>query len=85
VNYQFPLASAMDTAFPTAGVNSYFDFSLVSISVTAAETGTLTTNTGWTLVGSMVVAANSAATAQSAGRFRARKTATGAWSLYRIG
>jgi len=85
VNYQLPLATDMDTAFPTSGVNSSFDFSLVSISTNATETGTLTTNTGWSLVGNMTVQANSAATTQSAGRFRARKTATGAWTVYRIG
>lgn len=85
VNYQLPLASAMDAAFPTAGVNSSFDFSLVSISTVSAETATLTTNTGWTLVGNMVTAANSAATSNSASRFRARKTAAATWTLYRIG
>jgi hypothetical protein len=84
VNYQLPLATAMDTAFPSAGVNSCFDFSLVSISTVVAEDATITTNTGWALVGNMTVASNAAATDQSAGRFRARKTGTGAWSLYRI-
>lgn len=84
VNYQLPTAASLDTALASAGVNASFDFSLVSISTNVAETATLTTNTGWTLVGNMTIAANSAATAQSAARFRARKTATGAWTLYRI-
>lgn len=84
VNYQLPDAADLDTALPTAGVNSCFDFTLVSISTVAAEDATITTNNGWTLVGSMVVASNAAATDKSAGRFRARKTGTAAWSLYRL-
>jgi len=41
---------------------------------------TLTTNTGWTLVGLMTVVA----TAGTAQMFRARKTGDGTWTLYRI-
>jgi hypothetical protein len=41
---------------------------------------TLTTNTGWTLVGLMTVAA----TAGTSQMFRARKTGSGTWTLYRI-
>lgn len=81
---QLPLATALDTALPEAGVNDAFDFSVINISTTAAESASITTNTGWTLVGDMDVAANSAATTKSAGRFRARKTAAGAWTLYRL-
>lgn len=84
VNYQLPDAADLDTALPTAGVNSCFDFTLVSISTNANEDATITTNNGWSLVGSMVVASNAAATDKSAGRFRARKTGTAAWSLYRL-
>ena len=81
---QLPLATAMDTALPTSGANDAFDFSLINISTNAAEAASLTTNTGWTLVGDMDVAANNAITTKSAGRFRARKTAAGAWTLYRL-
>ena len=81
---QLPLASAMDTALPTAAAGDAFDFSVINISTNAAESASLTTNTGWTLVGDMDVSANSAATTKSAGRFRARKTGTGAWTLYRL-
>jgi hypothetical protein len=83
---QLPLASALDTALPQAVVNSSFDFSVTNLSVAAGETASITTNTGWTLVGSMSIdieTASSGAT-PSAGRFRARKTGTAAWSLYRI-
>jgi len=81
---QLPLATAMDTALPNSVANDAFDFSVVNISAVAAESASITTNTGWTLVGDMDVAANSAATTKSAGRFRARKTAAGAWTLYRL-
>jgi hypothetical protein len=81
---QLPAASAMDTALPTSVAGDSFDFSVINISTVAAESASLTTNTGWTLVGDMDVAANNAATTKSAGRFRARKTGTAAWVLYRL-
>lgn len=70
-----PLAAAMDTLFGFVA-NDAFDFSVVDTGGAAAIT--MTTNTGWTLVGSMVVAQS------TSGRFRARKTAAGAWTLYRL-
>jgi len=79
-----PLATAMDTAMPDAAAGDAFDFSLINISTTDAEDATLITNTGWTLVGNMEVQAASALTLNTSGRFRARKTGTGAWSLYRV-
>lgn len=81
---QLPLATAMDTALPTSVAGDAFDFSVINISATAAESASITTNTGWTLVGDMDIQANSAATTKSAGRFRARKTGAGAWTLYRL-
>lgn len=83
---QLPLATAMDTALPAFGANSSFDFSVINISTVDAEDASLTTNTGWTLVGNMDIPAYSAAgSLNSSGRFRARRTAAGAWTLYRIG
>lgn len=81
---QLPLATAMDTAIPYAVAGTSFDFSVINISTVAAEDASVTTNTGWTLVGNMDIASNAAATDKSAGRFRARKTGAGAWVLYRI-
>lgn len=81
---QLPLATAMDTALPDSAAGDSFDFSVINISTNAAETGSVTTNTGWTLVGNMLLAANTAVTDISQGRFRARKTGAGAWTLYRI-
>lgn len=77
-----PLATAMDTALPNTLTNGSFDFSVVNTSSTAANTDTMTTNTGWTLVGNMVL--TPATTGGVSARFRARKTAAGAWVLYRL-
>jgi hypothetical protein len=79
INVQLPLATAMDTALPTSGAGDAFDFSVISIAG-STNLPTITTNTGWTLVGSMIFTS----VAGNAGRFRARKTAAGAWTLYRL-
>lgn len=68
----------------SAGDDDAFDFTVINISTNAAETATIVTNTGWTLVGSMVIQANSAAGTASSAQFRARRTASAAWTLYRI-
>lgn len=82
---QLPLATAMDTALPNSIADDCFDFSVINTSTVDAEDASITTNTGWTLVGSMDVPAYSAAgSLNSSGRFRARKTAAGAWTLYRL-
>lgn len=74
-NLQLPLATDLDAALPNAPNNASHDFSVIAL---GAGTATITTNTGWTLVGSMAVATT------VSGRFRARKTAAGAWTLYRL-
>jgi hypothetical protein len=60
----------------SAKVNSSFDFSLVNIGGT--NTVSLAVGTGWTLVGTVTVAANVSST------WRARKTGDGAWTAYRL-
>lgn len=70
-----PLATAMDTANPSSIATTSIDFSVIA---TGANAVTMTTNTGWTLVGTMVVATT------TSGLFRATKTGTGAWTLYRL-
>lgn len=90
-NYTLPLATDLETAFAAAvpgGVlanNDSFDFTLINISAVAAEDITIVTNTGWTLVGNMVVESNEA-TAQKGpvGTFRARRTAANTFTLYRV-
>ena len=77
-----PLATALDTAIPDAVAGDSFDFSVINTSGTPADTFTIGTASGWTLVGSMVV--TPVTTVGASGRFRAAKTAAGAWTLFRL-
>lgn len=79
-----PLATAMDSYYTGIFPSSAFDFYVINISTVAAEDADIGTNTGWTLVGDMNIEANDAARARSSAKFRARKTGTGAWTLYRL-
>jgi hypothetical protein len=82
---QLPLAADMDTALPAFAAGDAFDFSVINTSTVDAEDASVTTNTGWTLVGNMDVHAYSAAGSLNASaRFRARKTGSAAWTLYRL-
>lgn len=82
---QLPLASSMDTDFATLTTDDSIDVSIINISTVDAEDASITTNTGWTLVGSMDFHAYSAAgSLNSSGVLRLRKTGTGAWTAYRI-
>lgn len=78
-----PLATALDTAIPDAAAGDSFDFSVINTSATPANTFTVGTAAGWTLVGNMIVAGLAAGNGTS-GRFRAAKTAAGAWTLFRL-
>ena len=77
-----PLATAMDTSLPSAEVNWSIDFAVINTSSTGANIDTMTTNTGWTLVGNMVI--TPLATGGTSARFRATRRGTGAWTLYRL-
>ncbi|HEY8838135.1 MAG TPA: hypothetical protein VIO16_10760 [Dehalococcoidia bacterium] len=77
-----PLATAMDTGLPSAEVNWSIDFAVINTASTGTDTDTMTTNTGWTLVGNMVI--TPLTTGGTSARFRARRTGTGAWTLYRL-
>lgn len=83
VDLQLPLATAMDGLVVNPRTGLSFDFHVVNLSTTSSDDATITTNTGWTLVQSMVVYANDAGTARSVGTFRAQKTGAG-WTLTRI-
>ena len=81
-SYTLPTVAALETALPNSdkpGIS--FDFSVVNVDGSGSGVITLVTNTGWTLVGLMTVVA----TAGTAQMFRARKSAVGTWTLYRIG
>lgn len=70
-----PTAADMDAGVPSVVVNnSEFAFSIIN---TGSATATVVAGTGWTTVGALTVAAG------ASGRFSARKTGTGAWTLYR--
>jgi hypothetical protein len=70
---QLPTCANLDALVSSAKPNSSFLFSVIALGAGGA---TLTTNTGWTLVGvAKVTAAN---------RYVARKTADGAWTLYQV-
>jgi hypothetical protein len=80
--YQLPTVTVLEAGIPSAAaVGESFDFSVMNVDGTGTGVITLTTNTGWTLVGLMTVVA----TAGTSQMFRARKTGSGTWSLYRIG
>jgi hypothetical protein len=80
-SYQLPTVATLEADVSSAKIGSTFDFSVINVDGSSSGVISLTTNTGWTLVGLMTVVA----TAGTAQAFRARKTADGAWTLYRIG
>ena len=80
VSYQLPTCADLDALVSSAKPNSSFDFSVINVDGNTSGVITLTTNTGWTLVGLMTVVA----TAGTAQAFRARKTGDATWTLYRL-
>jgi hypothetical protein len=75
--YSFAAASLLDAAVASARVGSTIDFFCVNLGDDAANDVTFS-GTGWTLVGSAVVADGTSA------HFRARKTGDATWTCYRI-
>lgn len=76
-NYTLPTVANVEAALPADfAVNDAFDCAILNLD--AALAITVLTNTGWTLVGNMVVAAATSVL------FRARKTGAGAFTLYRF-
>jgi hypothetical protein len=76
-NLQLPTVSDLEAGIPNAvKVNAAFDFFIVNTD--AADAITLTTGTGWTIVGAAAVALSTSA------HWRARKTGEGAWTAYRL-
>ena len=76
--YTLPTATLMEAAAYNVKLNTGFDFFIINTSVTAGETTTLAVGTGWTLVGSGLIAIT------TTGHFRARQSAIGSWPVYRI-
>jgi hypothetical protein len=84
--YQLPTVAALVAALPSDFANNQtFNFVISNISTNALEIITVTTNTGWTLVGNMVIPANAApGTPGSVASFRVRRVSATAFTLYRI-
>lgn len=80
-SYTLPTVAALEAALGNAKVGSSFPVSVINVDGNGSGVITLVTNTGWTLVGLMTVAA----TAGTAQLFRARKSGDGTWVLYRYG
>lgn len=78
-NLQLPTVADLEAEVSSASkVNAAFDFYVINIDASGSDTITLTTGTGWTIVGAAAVTVNTSA------HFRARKTGDGTWTAYRV-
>lgn len=78
-NLQLPTVADLEAEVSSATkVNAAFDFFIINIDASGSDTITLTTGTGWTIVGTAAVTVNTSA------HFRARKTGDGTWTAYRV-
>lgn len=80
-SYTLPTATAIDAVMVNAKVDSTFDLTIVNL---GTSTGIITVlvGTGITLVGMVTLPITTAA--GSSGTFRFRKTASAAWTAYRV-
>ena len=77
-NLQLPTVADLEAEISSAAkTNAAFDFYIINIDA-GTDDITLTTGTGWTIVGNAVVTEN------TSGHFRARKTGDGTWTCYRV-
>lgn len=74
--YTLPTAASLDAVLTDAKINSSFSLRVINLG-TSSGVITMTAGTGWTLVGLATVDVT------STGGYTARKTAAGAWTLYR--
>ena len=82
VTYTLPAVALMEAELNTMKINASFDLTIINLG-TSSGVITVAAGTGWTLVGMVTIPITTAA--GSTANFRARKTADGAWTLYRIG
>lgn len=75
--YTLPTVTLLEAQLTNAKVNSSFDLAIVNVG-TSSGTITMAVGTGWTITGLATVTYTTSAS------FRARKTGTGAWTLYRL-
>lgn len=77
-NLQLPTVADLEAEISSAAkTNAAFDFYIINIDA-GTDDITLTTGTGWTIVGNAVVTEN------TSGHFRARKTSDTTWTCYRV-
>ena len=77
-NLTLPTVADLEAGMPSATrANMAFDFYVVNIDG-GSDAITLAVGTGWTIVGTAAVSANTSA------HFRARKTGDNAWTAYRL-
>lgn len=79
-SYTLPTVALLEALLGNVRKNHSFDFSVCNVDGSSSGVITMVAGTGWTLVGLVTIAA----TAGTTGRFRARKTGDGAWTLYRL-
>ena len=85
--YTLPTGVDLDAALSSYMINdASFDFTIINLSVAAADTITLTASVGITIVGNPIIDANQIYTSWylSSGTFRVRKTAANTFVAYRI-
>jgi hypothetical protein len=78
--YTLPTVALWEAVASNAHTDSAFDFSIINVDGNSSGVVTLAIGTGWTLSG----LATLAATAGTAGRWRARKTGASTWTAYRL-
>ena len=80
VNYTLPTVADLELDLTNSDkVGTSFTFRLVNLG-TSSGTAVIVTNTGWTITGSLTMTIPVTTGAQ----FVARKSAAGAWTLYRV-
>lgn len=80
VTYTLPTVAALEADLSNSDkVGTSFTFRLVNLG-TSSGTAIIATNTGWTISGSLTMTVPVTTGAQ----FVARKSAAGAWTLYRV-
>jgi hypothetical protein len=80
--YTLPLVSDLEATLTNAKVGSSFELTIINIG-TSSGVITVTTNTGWTLVGKVTIPITSSD--GSSVTWTALKTGAGAWSFYNCG
>ena len=86
VAYQMPTGTDLQNALPAdaATNDDAFDFFIINASTNALDIITLTVNTDVTIIGQATVQSNSAATTSPSSMWRARRTGTHVFVVYRL-